>query len=89
MRNEPVVLRDYIHIQTKDIVNSTCYYIEELQDIIKDEEDSEYIEYQNENISLLNIAGARLVTQYRGIKLLSVGLIVTNLMWFANLMGWV
>ena len=38
---------------------------------------------------LVNLVAARALTQRRAIKFLTVGLIVTNSMWFANLMGWV
>lgn len=92
MNNEHIVLRDDLSYTTPLLIRECVHLIRQLN--IWQEEAT--VENKNDDAhgledmaDLVNLVAARALTQRRAIKFLTVGLIVTNSMWFANLMGWV
>jgi hypothetical protein len=83
-------LEDILAFSTKEVVSGLVslshHYIESID---KDEEDEGYIEYVEHKVAIINLSAARIITQKRAMRFLLVGIVVTNGMWFANLMGWI
>ena len=92
MNTKHIVLRDDLSYTTPLLIKECVHLIRQLNEW----EEEATVEDKNDDAHgledmayLVNLVAARALTQRRAIKFLAIGLIVTNSMWFANLMGWV
>ena len=80
MRSKTIT--DNIAVPTKEIVGGLISFIDNMG------ESGELEEFEEE-IWLLELAAARIITSVRTINFLGVGLIVSNLFWVLNTLGYI
>ena len=80
---------DILAIPSTEIVLQLVILSNHCIDIIKAAPDEKYMEPLKAEVALINLAAARILTQLRASRFLMTGIVVTNGMWFAKLMGWV
>jgi hypothetical protein len=79
MRSKTIA--DNIAIPTKEIVGGLISFIDSMGESEEEE--------LGEEIWLLELAAARIITSVRTINFLGVGLIVSNLFWVLNTLGYI
>lgn len=80
MRSKTIT--DNIAVPTKEIVGGLISFIDSMGESEEEEE-------LGEEIWLLELAAARIITSVRTINFLGVGLIVSNLFWVLNTLGYI
>ena len=79
MRSKTIT--DNIAVPTKEIVGGLISFIDSMGESEEEE--------LGEEIWLLELAAARIITSVRTINFLGVGLIVSNLFWALNTLGYI
>lgn len=83
-------VQDILAFSTNEVISGLVslshHYIESVD---KDEKDEGYIEYVEHKVAIINLSAARIITQKRAMRFLMAGIVVTNGMWFVNLMEWI
>jgi hypothetical protein len=79
MRSKTIT--DNIAVPTKEIVGGLIRFIDSMGESEEEE--------LGEEIWLLELAAARIITSVRTINFLGVGLIVSNLFWVLNTLGYI
>jgi hypothetical protein len=79
MRSKTIT--DNIAVPTKEIVGGLISFIDSMGESEEEE--------LGEEIWLLELAAARIITSVRTINFLGVGLIVSNLFWVLNTLGYI
>lgn len=79
MRSKTIT--DNIAVPTKEIVGGLISFIDSMGESEEEE--------LGEEIWLLELAAARIITSVRSINFLGVGLIVSNLFWVLNTLGYI
>lgn len=80
MRSKTIT--DNIAVPTKEIVGGLISFIDSMGESEEEEE-------LGEEIWLLELAAARIITSVRTINFLGVGLIVSNLFWVLTTLGYI
>jgi hypothetical protein len=79
MRSKTIT--DNIAVPTKEVVGGLISFIDSMGESEEEE--------LGEEIWLLELAAARIITSVRTINFLGVGLIVSNLFWVLNTLGYI
>ena len=79
MRSKTIT--DNIAVPTKEIVGGLISFIDSMGESEEEE--------LGEEVWLLELAAARIITSVRTINFLGVGLIVSNLFWVLNTLGYI
>lgn len=92
MNDKPVVLKDNLSYRTYEIIRECARIFISLK-YLQEKAKARHLDDSAGDIEhvmfIINLISARTITLIRIIRFLIVGLIVTNSMWYANLMGWI